>query len=349
LPCSFILATSTVLILGIESSCDETAAAVVADGREIRSSVVQSQIDLHRTYGGVVPELACRAHIETIQPVVEKALADAGIGLSDVDAIAVTNAPGLVGALLVGVSFAKSLALATGKPLVAVDHIHGHIYAVKLGCPALEYPCVSLVVSGGHTSLYLSKSEIEHERLGGTTDDAAGEAFDKVAKILELGFPGGPLIDRLSRGRDPSKVAFKRTVPEGLDFSFSGIKTGVLYKVRGQDAKAAMTLSEDERRDVAAGFQEAVVDVLVEQTLKACRKTRAFRIGVGGGVACNTRLREKLEAAAAREGYRCFFPPPVYCTDNAAMIAGLGWHLLKAGKTADLWLDAVATKKTRGR
>ena len=332
------------LILGIESSCDETAAAVVADGRDVRSSAVHSQIDIHRVYGGVVPEIACRAHIETIQPVVEKALADAGVALKDVDGIAVTRAPGLVGALLVGLSFAKSLALATGKPLVGVDHIHGHIYGVKLAFPDLAYPCVSLVVSGGHTSLYLSKSEMEHELLGSTTDDAAGESFDKVAKILQLGFPGGPIIDGLSKGRDPKKVVFKRTVPETLDFSFSGIKTAVLYRVRGQDAKKPMTLSEDERKDVAAGFQEAVVDMLVEQTLKACRRTRSIRIAVGGGVACNSRLREKLGKAAEREGIQVYVPPPAFCTDNAAMIAGLGWHLLKAGRQSDLWLDAVATK-----
>ena len=335
------------LILGIESSCDETAAAVVADGREIRSNVVHSQIDIHRIYGGVVPEIACRSHIETITPVVEKALADAGVGLDAVDAFAVTCAPGLVGALLVGVSMAKSLALATGKPIVGVDHIHGHMYAVKLAFPELAYPCVHLVVSGGHTSLYLSKSEIDHELLGSTVDDAAGEAFDKVAKILQLGFPGGPIIDRLSEGRDPKKVVFKRSVPEGLDFSFSGIKTSVLYRVRGQDAKRPMTLSEDERRDVAAGFQEAVVDVLVEQTLKAAARTGVRRIAVGGGVACNSRLREKLQAAAGKAGLESFFPPPRYCTDNAAMIAGLGYHLHKAGRISDLYLDAVATKAHR--
>ena len=258
-----------------------------------------------------------------------------------------TCAPGLVGALLVGVSMAKSLALATGKPIVGVDHIHGHMYAVKLAFPDLAYPCASLVVSGGHTSLYLSKSEIDHELLGSTTDDAAGEAFDKVAKILELGFPGGPIIDRLSVGRDPSKVVFKRTIPEGLDFSFSGIKTSVLYRVRGQDARKPITLADDERRDVAAGFQEAVVDVLVEQTLKAAARTGAPRIAVGGGVACNTRLREKLKAAAGKAGLACFFPPPRYCTDNAAMIAGLGFHLCKAGRLSDLYLDAVPTKHHR--
>ena len=317
------------------------------DGRTILSNVVHSQIDIHRIYGGVVPEIACRAHIETIHPVVEKALADAGIGLRDLDAIAVTCAPGLVGALLVGVSMAKSLALVAGKPIVGVDHIHGHMYATKLAFPDLVYPCVSLVVSGGHTSLYHSTSEIDHQPLGATTDDAAGEAFDKVAKILQLGFPGGPIIDALSRGRDPGRVLFKRTLPESLDFSFSGIKTAVLYRARGQDAKAPLALSPDERADVAAGFQEAVVDVLVEQSLKACLKTRTWRLAVGGGVACNTRLRGKLAARAAKEGATCYFPPPKFCTDNAAMIAGIGFHLWKAGRVSDLYLDAVPTKSHR--
>lgn len=334
-------------ILGIESSCDETAAAVVVDGREILSNVIHSQIDIHRVYGGVVPEIACRSHIETIHPIVEKALADAKVTLKDIDAIAVTCAPGLVGALLVGVSMAKSLALVTKKPLLGVDHIHGHIYASKLAFPDLTWPCVSLVVSGGHTSLYHSKSEIDHELLGATTDDAAGEAFDKVAKILQLGFPGGPIIDGLARGRDPNKVSFKRTVAESLDFSFSGIKTSVLYKVRGQDAKVAMALSQDERADVAAGFQEAVVDVLVEQSMKACLRMRTWRLAVGGGVACNTRLREKMASRAAKEGVSCYFPPARFCTDNAAMVAGLGYHLYQAGRIGDLYLDAVPTKAHR--
>jgi N6-L-threonylcarbamoyladenine synthase len=331
-------------ILGIESSCDETSAAVVVDGREILSNVVHSQIDLHRIYGGVVPEIACRAHIETIHPVVEKALADAKIALKDVDAIAVTCAPGLVGALLVGVSMAKSLALVTGKPLLGVDHIQAHIYANRLAFPDLAWPCISLVVSGGHTSLYRSRSEIDHELLGSTTDDAAGEAFDKVAKILQLGFPGGPVIDGLAQGRDVNKIVFKRTVPENLDFSFSGIKTAVLYKVRGQDGRGELTMSADDRADVAAGFQEAVVDVLAEQSLKACLRTRTWRLAVGGGVACNSRLRVKLAARAEKEGVQVFFPPARFCTDNAAMVAGLGYHLYKAGRVADLYLDAVPTK-----
>ncbi len=335
------------LVLGIESSCDETSAAVVADGREILSDVVRSQIEIHRIYGGVVPEIACRAHVEVIQPVVEKALVDAGKGVGEIDAFAVTSTPGLVGALLVGVSMAKSLALATGKPVIGVDHVHAHLYAVKLAFPDLSYPCVSLVVSGGHTSLYLSRSEIDHDLLGATTDDAAGEAFDKVAKILDLGFPGGPAIDRISRGRDPDKVSFKRTLPDSLDFSFSGIKTSVLYRVRGQDARAPRTLTADERADMAAGFQEAVVDMLVEQTLKACRKTSARLIAVGGGVACNGRLREKMAARAAAAGLECRFPPPRFCTDNAAMVAGIACPLFKAGRVSDLNLDAVPTRSHR--
>ena len=336
-------------ILGIESSCDETAAAVVRDGRDILSSVVQSQIDLHALYGGVVPELACRAHIEAIVPVVDKALAQAQLKLEDIDGIAVTHTPGLVGALLVGVSMAKSLALATGKPLAGVDHIQGHIYAVKLAFPELEYPFVSLVVSGGHTSLYHSRSETEHDLLGATTDDAAGEAFDKVAKILDLGFPGGPVIDRLAKGRDPAKVTFTRTMlePDSLDFSFSGVKTSVLYHVRGQDGKKPRPLNADQVADICAGFQEAVVDVLVEKTLRACARTRSKRIAVGGGVACNGRLREKMTAAAEKTGGKAYFPPGRFCTDNAAMIAGLGCHLFREGKGSDLMLDAAPTKRTR--
>ncbi len=337
------------LVLGIESSCDETAAAVVRDGREILSNVVHSQIDIHRLYGGVVPEIACRAHIESISPVVEKALADAKAELSGVDAIAVTCRPGLVGALLIGVSMAKTLALAARKPLIGVDHIHGHIYAVRLAFPDLAYPCIALVVSGGHTSIYVSRSEIEHELVGSTQDDAAGEAFDKVAKLLGIGFPGGPIVEKRAKGRDPSRVAFKRSMldPGSLDFSFSGIKTGVLYHVRGQDAKTPRVLTDDEIGDVCAGFQEAVVDVLVEKTMRAVERYGIKRVVIGGGVACNGRLREKMASAAKSRGAETFVPPPAYCTDNAAMIAGVGYHLAKAGRFDDLTLDAVATKITR--
>lgn len=337
------------IVLGIESSCDETAAAVVRDGREILSSAVQSQIDLHAVYGGVVPELACRAHIEAIVPVIEKALADAKVALRDVDGIAVTNTPGLIGALLVGVSVAKSLALGADKPIAGVDHIHGHIYAVNLAFPELRYPFVSLVVSGGHTSLYHSKGPVDHDLLGATQDDAAGEAFDKAAKLLNLGFPGGPVIERTAKGGDAAKQPFSRTLldPDSLDFSFSGIKTGLLYRVRGQDAKTPRKLEAGELADLCAGFQESVVDVLVEKALRACFKTGAKRLAVGGGVACNGKLREVAAARGAKFGITTFFPPPKYCTDNAAMIAGLGYHHFKEGKASDLTLDAVATKHHR--
>jgi N6-L-threonylcarbamoyladenine synthase len=337
------------LVLGLESSCDETAAAVVRDGREVLSSVVASQIDIHRLYGGVVPEIACRAHIEAVVPVVEQALADAKARLADVDAIAVTHAPGLVGALLVGLSMAKSLALAAGKPIVGIDHIHGHIYAVKLAVPALEWPCVALVVSGGHTSLHVSRSETEHELVGSTLDDAAGEAFDKVAKLLGLGFPGGPIIEKTAKGHDPSRTPFARTLlgDDSLDFSFSGVKTSVLYRVRGQDAKHPRALSAQETGEVCAAFQEAVVDVLVEKTMRAVDRFGMRRVAVGGGVACNGRLREKMAEACRGRGAACHFPPPAFCTDNAAMIAGLGYHHARQGRFDDLALDAVATKDRR--
>jgi N6-L-threonylcarbamoyladenine synthase len=333
--------------LGIESSCDETAAAVVIDGRDVRSNVVLSQIDLHAIYGGVVPELACRAHSQGVVPVIDKALKDAGVTLQDLSAIAVTNTPGLVGALLIGVSAAKALALVTGKPLIPVDHIHGHIYACKMAFPDLPYPNISMIVSGGHTSIYLCSSELEYRLLGATRDDAAGEAFDKVAKLLELPFPGGPAIDRISKGRDPKKHAFKRTMVDDDDFSFSGIKTAVLYKVRGQDAKHPKKLSPDDVADISASFQEAVVDILLEKGFRACEKHELKTLAIGGGVACNSRLREKGKRMAAERGVNIYFPPPAWSTDNAAMIGGLGYHLFRHGQTASLDLDAVPTKQYR--
>jgi N6-L-threonylcarbamoyladenine synthase len=364
------------LVLGIESSCDETSAAVVADGREVRSAVVRSQIDLHRAFGGIVPELACRAHVETIVPVIAEALERAGASPTEIGAVAVTHTPGLVGALLVGVSAAKGFALAHGTPLVGVNHLEAHLYASRMGCPELDYPCVSLVVSGGHTSLFLSRSPLEHRRLGGTRDDAAGEAFDKAAAILGLPFPGGPSIEKTGRGGNPRAVAFPRTMlgKDSLDFSFSGIKTSVLYEAVGQAAfrgeprkagapRANRSGGRPSRRQVLAGrgagagpaippqrladlcasFQEAVVDVLVAKTLRAAAQEGTDRIAVGGGVACNGRLREKMQAAAAGRGMKAYFPPPAFCTDNAAMVAGLGFHLAAAGRFADLALDAVPT------
>jgi N6-L-threonylcarbamoyladenine synthase len=336
------------ILLGIETSCDETAASVVRDGGEVLSSVIASQEELHAEYGGVVPEIACRAHVESVIPVVDRALAKAGTTLHSLDAIAVTTSPGLIGALLIGISCAKSLALASGKPLIGVDHLHAHLYAAKMGCPTLEYPCVSLIVSGGHTALYESRDEINHRLLGTTLDDAVGEAFDKVAKILGLPFPGGPSIQSAAEGHDPSRQAFSRPLDDrSLDFSFSGIKTAVLYRVKGQDARKEQCLSDQEIADICAGFQEAVVDTLVDKSIRATQQLGFKRIAVGGGVAANRRLREKLPTAAKRHAIEVFFPPMSYCTDNGAMVAGLGYLLWKTGRIHNLDMDAIATKDYR--
>ncbi|MCG3134897.1 MAG: tRNA N6-adenosine threonylcarbamoyltransferase [Planctomycetes bacterium] len=339
------------LVLGIDSSCDETAAAVVRDGREQLSSVVASQAELHRRFGGVVPELACRAHVENYPWAVDEALRRAGVTLADIDGIAVTNRPGLVSALLVGVSAAKALALATGKPLVGVDHIVAHIHASCLlpgGGP--EYPAVALVVSGGHTSLYLLRSPLENDLLGATLDDAAGETFDKVAQILRLPYPGGPSIDKAAREGDPSKFPLPRTQPrakgadgEGaLDFSFSGMKTAVLYRAFGQDARPETARTSDPLvpvADVCAGLQAAIADVLVQKTMAAVRKTGVRQVVLGGGVACNSELRKRMTEAGAARGLRVLIPPPALCTDNAAMVAVSGWFRLSAGERDGLDMD----------
>ena len=334
------------LILGIESSCDETAAALVRDGREVVSSVVHSQIEEHAVYGGVVPEIAGRSHLRKILPVVDCALEEARLTLDDVDAIAVTHRPGLIGSLLVGVSMAKGLAFTRGLPLVPVDHIEGHVFAAAMECPEPPFPCVALVVSGGHTALYRADSPLEIEHLAGTLDDAAGEAFDKVAWLLGLGYPGGPAISALARDGDPRAVRFPRYRSKDgqLGFSFSGLKTAVLYHLRGGDALAPTPPPEriEARADVAASFEAAVVDALVDQSLRACRQADLTRVLVGGGVACNGRLREELKRRAAEEGSEATFPSPPFCTDNAVMIAGLGARLLEAGRTADWTLDARA-------
>lgn len=333
------------LVLGIESSCDETAAAVVRRGREILSSVVHSQIAEHAPFRGVVPELAGRSHLREMLPVVDEALVRAGTSLDGLEAIAVTYRPGLIGSLLVGVSTAKALAFVRGLPLVGVHHIEAHAYAASME-HELEYPLLALVVSGGHTALYRMSSPIELEMRAETRDDAAGEAFDKVASMLGLGYPGGPAISALARTGDGRAFAFPRYRPRGgeLGFSFSGLKTAVLYALRGQDAGAPPPEPEQipRRADLAASFQEAVVDVLVAQSLAAARAEGLATIAVTGGVACNARLRERMTAAAAELGLRAVFPSPSYCTDNAAMIAGQGWHLLRAGRLASLDLDAVA-------
>jgi N6-L-threonylcarbamoyladenine synthase len=339
-------AARRVNILGIETSCDETAAAVVEDGVRVLSSVVSTQHTLHERFGGVVPELASRAHIENILAVTDQALADAGLSLSDVAAVAATTTPGLIGALLVGVTAAKTLSWVLDVPLLAANHLHAHIYAVWLGGARPELPAVSLVVSGGHTSLFRTTSELSHELLGATVDDAAGEAFDKVANILRLGYPGGPAVERAAAGGNGAAVAFPRVMLDaaGADFSFSGLKTAVLYHCLGQN----VSKGDIERAhytpqfvaDAAASFQEAVVDVVVEKTCATAARCHASSIIVGGGVAANARLRDRLAEEASARGLALHLAPRNLCTDNAAMTAGLGWHLLRAGAAAPLTVEA---------
>lgn len=385
------------LVLGIESSCDETAAAVVADGRRILSNVVASQVLTHEKYGGVVPELASREHLRKIVPVVEEACARAGVALADVDALAVTEGPGLIGSLLVGLVYGKAVAVALGKPMVGVNHLEGHIHAVLIenglvassteaetdhepGTAAESvFPAVTLVVSGGHTVLYrvdaTAPTELRsaraaswplfsYSRLGQTRDDAAGEAFDKVAKLLALGYPGGPVIDRLARHGNAEAIGFGRIRMKGnpLDFSFSGLKTAVLYRVRGTDfereaeerrawRKTAGPVSTDELRtrcsqptlDLVASFQRAVVADLVERTIAAADACAVGSILVSGGVAANSLLRGLFASAARSAGFRVFFPSLALSTDNAAMIAAAGYFKLMAGAHADLSLTGHAS------
>lgn len=332
--------------LGVETSCDETSAAVVRNGRDVLSSVVLSQVDLHELFGGVVPELACRRHVEVIVPILGRAVQEAQCGWDQLDAFAVTYQPGLVGALLVGLSAAKTLAMVYGKPLIGIDHLHAHVYAALLGGGAVEFPAAALVVSGGHTVLFQVDSPISLTPLGATIDDAAGEAFDKVANILGLGYPGGPQLDALSEEGNRKAVDFPRSTlePDSLDFSFSGIKTAVLYHCKGQNAGRKTAMRKGVKvPDVAASFQEAVVDVLVEKSLRAVRRVGTDHLIVGGGVSANRRLRQRLNEAGGKEGFCVVFAPPELCTDNAAMIAGLAYPLWKEGKTAELDLDAVPT------
>jgi N6-L-threonylcarbamoyladenine synthase len=326
------------LTLGIETSCDETAAAVLADGRRILSSVVASQDAVHAPYGGVVPELASRRHLEVVVPVVEQALATAGVGLGDLDGLAVTHGPGLVGSLLVGCSLAKALAWARRLPLVGVNHLEGHIYAAFLTDDPPEPPFLALVVSGGHTALYASRAPLAYELVGETRDDAAGEAFDKTAKLLGLGFPGGPQIQRAAEGGDATAVAFPsvRLSDGGRDFSFSGLKTAVSLHVKRHGP-----LSRDAVADVAASFQATVVRLLVRRTVRAALDLDLKRVILTGGVAANGPLRAALAAAAAEHGLRLHIPPRALCTDNAAMIAAAGAARLAAGERAPLDLNAV--------
>jgi N6-L-threonylcarbamoyladenine synthase len=326
------------LVLGIETSCDETAAAVVDGGRKILSSTVASQDDVHAPYGGVVPELASRRHLEVLMPVVRRALGDAGVRLDDVDGIAVTYGPGLVGSLLIGCSAAKALAYARRRPLVGVNHLEGHIYAAFLEGDPPAHPFLALVVSGGHTALYLAREPRRYERIGQTRDDAAGEAFDKVAKLLGLGFPGGPAIERVARDGDPRAIAFPTAnMSDGLpDFSFSGIKTAVSLHVRRTGP-----LDPRQVADVAASFQATAVKMLVRKTVKAALRLGVRRVVLTGGVAANTALRLALEGECRERGWSLHVPSRHLCTDNAAMIAAAGHDRLEAGERAPLSLNAV--------
>ncbi|MFN3533159.1 MAG: tRNA (adenosine(37)-N6)-threonylcarbamoyltransferase complex transferase subunit TsaD [Candidatus Brocadia sp.] len=333
------------LVLGIETSCDETSASVVKDGREILSNVILSQDALHRNFGGVVPEIASRAHLESIIGVINNAIIDAKIQLTEIDAIAVVNTPGLIGALLIGVTTAKTLCMVLNKPLIAIDHLHAHIYANNLEYADIQYPAISLVVSGGHTILFLTESETKHVPLGWTIDDAAGEAFDKVSKILGLGYPGGPIIDKLARRGNQHAVAFPRVYLEkgSLDFSFSGIKTAVLYHCRRQNLKNTDTKAPSEQKiaDIAASFQEAVVDILVDKAVLAAKMYDVKGILTGGGVAANSRLRQRLKDKSKELSIPVYCPSVRLCTDNAAIVAGLAYKKYLEGDIAGLDIEAI--------
>jgi N6-L-threonylcarbamoyladenine synthase len=326
-------------VLGIESSCDETAAAIVEDGRLVLSDVVASQNEVHARYGGVVPELASRAHIRNVVPVVRAALERAGTSLDALDGIAVTHAPGLVGALLVGLSTAKALAWVTGKPLVGVHHLEGHLSAIYLEPDPPPMPHLALIVSGGHTSLVRVNGHGDVVELGATRDDAAGEAFDKGAKLLGLGYPGGVVIDRLAKTGDPKAVAFPKVMTSaasGAELSFSGLKTALLHHVRAHGVPDGQALA-----DLCASYQAAIVEVLVRKTRRVARRERLAHVQVCGGVAANSGLRAALRAAAAEDELTVYVPPPSRCTDNAAMIAAAGYFRLARGERAGLDLDAV--------
>ncbi len=340
-------------VLGIESSCDETAASIVEDGRRVLSNRIASQVPLHQRFGGVVPEIASRAHLEQIVPIVDGALKDAGITLNDVGAIAVTRGPGLIGCLLVGVEFAKSLALARGLPLVSVQHVAGHLYSPYLGretdawgtpvtSPGEFEPFVGMAISGGHSSLVLVRGPGVIEPLGETLDDAVGEAYDKVAKLMGLGYPGGPLVDKLAAAGDPKSFQLPRPLlnRDNFDFSFSGLKTATARAVEQAGGAEALKADEQLLADLCASFQAACVDVLIGKAKKALKGRRLKRLAVVGGVACNRGLRAALRERLTHT--QVANPDPEFCTDNAAMIAGLGWHVLKAGGTSLPSLNATA-------
>ena len=328
-----------IVLLAIESSCDETAAAVVKNGREVLSNVIYSQIALHTQYGGVVPEIASRKHIEKINQVITQALDEAGMTLKDLDGIAVTYGPGLVGALLVGVSEAKAISFATGLPLIGIHHIEGHISANYIENKELEPPFVCLVASGGHSHLVVVRDYGEYEIIGRTRDDAAGEAFDKVARAIGLGYPGGPKIDKLSKEGNPEAIAFPRAkVDENeYDFSFSGLKSAVLNYLNACQMKG----EEVSSADVAASFQKAVIDVLVEHSIHAVKQFRFKKFAIAGGVASNSSLRAAFEERCAKEGIEFYHPSPIYCTDNAAMIGAAGYYEFVKGVRSGYDLNAV--------
>lgn len=340
----------TINILGIETSCDETAAAVVADAKIIKSSVIASQTKLHEKYGGVVPEIASRAHIEKIYPVIKEAMTQSNVTKDDIDAIAVANQPGLTIALVVGVTAAKTLSFAWEKPLIAINHLHAHLQSAMLSEDNPQLPAVALIVSGGHTCLYDYHSPLEPELLGHTIDDAAGEAFDKVATILKLPYPGGPSIEKAAEKGNPKAVKFPRSMlsRDSLDFSFSGIKTAVLYYCHGQDMKGENkvdSMSAQQIADVAASFQAAVIDVLVKKTQRAAEKIGAKTILLGGGVAANSQLRTHLQQMCDSDipPKKLLVAPKQYCTDNAVMVASLAYYKFKAKLFADLTLEPKAS------
>jgi N6-L-threonylcarbamoyladenine synthase len=324
-------------VLGIETSCDETAVAVVEDGLHIRSNLISSQHDVHGRFGGVVPELASRAHVETLSPLLEAGLEQAGLRFGDLDGVAVTVGPGLVGALLVGIAAAKSVALASGAPFIGVNHLEGHVYANFLETGPPEPPYVAFVVSGGHTMLVHMPDATTYEVMGQTVDDAAGEAFDKIARFLGLGYPGGPLLDKLAKDGNPDAVRFPRAMEgQGYDFSLSGLKTSVIRHVKRERAAGR----DPDPADLAASFQEAIVDVQVSKTIAAAHERGVERVLMGGGVVANSRLRERMRAAADEAGLDLRVPPMELCTDNAAMIACAGAFRLRRGERTPLEVPA---------
>jgi N6-L-threonylcarbamoyladenine synthase len=328
-------------ILGIDTSCDDTSAAVIADGNTVISNIIHSQIKLHNPYGGVVPELASREHIRNIVPIVDKALSSAGLKMDDINAIAVTIGPGLIGSLLVGLYYAKSVAYFNKIPLVAINHLEGHILSILLEQDHPDFPFTALTVSGGHTSLYYVNAPGDYELMGQTLDDAAGEAFDKVAKLLGLGYPGGAIIEANARSGRADAIQFPRAYisDESLDFSFSGLKTAVALYIDKWDKQGREKANDIRLADIAASFQEAVFDVLIDKLIRAGKKSGVSSLVLAGGVACNRTLREKLTLQTAREGFKVYFPRPAYCTDNGAMIALAGFFRAIKNDYADFNID----------